>query len=237
MGNLPKDQREALVDGVVFKLSEVLPDDNEIDEIIADIKTRTIDIRNQDSFNRQVKTLLDKGYSMAAGMDVEQFLEYMNPLMDKFREGDLIVIPERMVPIHCQMSRVEFGNNGKAGYAKINLGVLRQAHGINTPNVPYLIRDVENGPQLDFSSNPDNRAEWFRENGRSVLVVEEGISIVTHKPKTFKDYNIHLFGSRNGGDEIAILWLFDGRPKLGWTHADRSDLEWCSASCGSRISV
>lgn len=185
-----------------------------------------------DIFNQLVKTLLDKGYPEAAGMQKNKFLGYVNPLGYKFEVGDLIVIPERIVSIPKQMSMVKL--NGKTGYTYLNLGALTQADGVETPNAPYLIRDVENDAAMRNTS-PDNCVKQFKKQGRFGLVTEEGIAIVTHKPETLNDHYIDLPGSRYDSGGVPFLWLDGGRPKLDYNWADYANSKWGSASCGSRI--
>lgn len=234
MGKLCKDQRETLIGKLAALFSGVSAD--EINEVVDATKTRlTSEAKNRerlDAFDQQVKTLLDKGYPEAAGMEKDQFLGYVNPLRDKFEIGDLIVIPERLVSIPKQMSMVKL--NGKTGYTYLNLGVLTQADGVETPNAPYLIRDVENGAAMRNTS-PDNCVKQFKKQGRFGLTTEEGIAIVIHKPETLSDHYIDLPGSRYGSDDVPSLWLYDGRPGLGCGWADGARSWWGSASCGSRI--
>ena len=190
MGKLCKDQRETLIGKLAALFSGVSAD--EIDEVVTSTKTRLTseakEAKNRerlDTFDQQVKTLLDKSYPEAAGMEKDQFLGYVNPLRDKFEIGDIIAIPERIVSIPKQMSMVKL--NGKTGYTYLNLGVLTQADGVGTPNTPYLIRDVENGAATRNTS-PDNCVKQFKKQGRFGFVTEEGIAIVTHAPETLNDH-------------------------------------------------
>lgn len=237
MGKLCKDQKEGLIGKLAALFSGISAD--EIDEVVANTKTHLTkeskEAKNRErveTFDRQVKTLLDKGYPEAAGMEKDQFLGYVNPLKDKFEIGDIIVISERLVSIPKQMSMVKL--NGKTGYTYLNLGVLRQADGVETPNVPYLIRDVENGAAMRNTS-PDNCVKQFKKQGRFGLTAEEGIAIVTHAPETLNDHYIDLTGSRYASDYVPNLWLYDGRPWLYFYWAGNAFSVWGSASCGSRI--
>ena len=237
MGKLCKDQRETLIGKLAALFTGVTAD--EIDEVVDATKTRLTseakEAKNRErleTFDGQVKTLIDKGYPEAAGMEKDQFLGYVNPLRDKFEIGDIIVIPERIVSISKQMSLVKL--NGKTGYTYLNLGALTQADGVETPNVPYLIRDVENGAAMRNTS-PDNSVKQFKKQGRFGLVTEEGIAIVTHKPETLNDHCIDLPGSRFDSGFVPFLWLVGGRPGLDCIWAGYAFSRWGSASCGSRI--
>lgn len=239
MGKMCKDQKETLIGKLAALFSGVAAD--EIDEVVDATKTRltseaqeTKNRERLDAFDQQVKTLLDKGYPEAAGMEKDQFLGYVNPLRDKFEIGDLIVIPERIVSIPKQMSMVKL--NGKTGYTCLNLGVLTQADGVETPNAPYLTRDVENGAAMRNTS-PNNCVKQFKKQGRFWFTAEEGIAIVIHKPETLNDHYIDLPGSRYDSDCVPSLWLYDGRPRLDYGRAAYANLEWGSASCGSRIRI
>lgn len=238
MRKMCKDQKETLIGKLATLFSGVSAD--KTDEVATDTKARLTsenkEAKNREhlnAFDQQMKTLLDKGYPEAAGMEKSQFLEYVNPLRDKFKIGDLIVIPERIVSIPKQMSMVKL--NDKTGYTHLNLGVLTQADGVETPNVPYLIRDVENGSAYRNTS-PYNCVKQFKKQERFELTAEEGIAIVTHKPETLNDHYIDLPGSRYGSDGVPGLWLSGSRQPMlrsGW--ADCTHLWWGSASCGSRI--
>lgn len=239
MGKLCKDQKEDLVSGLAALFLGVSAD--EIDEVVDATKTRLTseakEIKSQerlDAFDQRVKVLLDKGYPEAAGMEKDQFLWYVDPLRDEFEIGDLIVIPERIVSIPKQMSMVKL--NGQTGYTDthFNLGALRQADGVETPNAPYLIRDVENGAAMRNIS-PDNCVKQFKKRGRFGLVTEEGIAVVARKPEALNNHYIDLPGSRYGSGGVPCLWLVGGRPWLNCNVAGAADLKWGSASCGSRI--
>lgn len=229
MGKLCGDEREALISKLAALFSGVSAD--EIDEVVDALKTKEAKNRERlDALYQQVKTLLDKGYSEAAGMKKSRFLEYVDsiPLRDKFEIGDLVVIPERIVPIHKQMQML------MASETYLDLGMLTQADGVETPNIPYLIRDVEDGAAMRNTS-PDNCVKQFNEQGRFGLTIEEGIAIITHKPETLNNHYIDLPGFRYGSRWVPDLWLDNGRPELSYGRTDFPRPLHGSASCGSRI--
>ena len=243
MEKLCKDQKEILINKFKALLSEVKVTADETDEMVNVIKTCLTKIKNHrnnrelmKTFDGQVKTLIDKGYPEAAGIYKDWFLEeYVNPLRYKFETGDIIFIPERIVSIHKQMSLVKLKN--KTGYNTpcINLGMLQQADGVETPNVPYLIHDIENGvatKNISFS----NCVKLFKKQGRFGLVPEEGIAIVTHKPEMLNNHRyIYLLGSRVVSGRVPGLYLNDDGLELGYVWPDSTNSKWGSASCGSRI--
>lgn len=197
--------------------------------------------RREDLFDQQVRTLIGKGYPEVAGTDKDQFLGYVNPLRNRVHKAGevgeghipfLIVIPECLVSIPKQMSLVTL--EGKTGYTPyLNLTELRNADGVETPNVPYLIFDVENGSAMRDIS-PDNCVKQFAKQGRHGLTVDEGVALVTHYPETLKDHYVDLTGSRCGSGNVPGLWLYDSRPELNYDRADSTFSYWGSASCGGR---
>ena len=243
MEKLCKDQKEILINKFKALLSEVtVVTADETDEMTNVIKTCLTKIKNHrnnrelmKTFDGQVKTLIDKGYPEAAGIYKDWFLEeYVNPLRYKFETGDIIVIPERIVSIHKQMSLVKPKNKTGHNTTCLNLDVLRQADGVKTPNVPYLIRDVENGV-VTKNVALSNCVKLFKKQGRFGLVPEEGIAIVTHKPEMLNNGCTYLLGSRFDSGRVLSLCLNDGWPELSYVWTDSSNSGWGSASCGSRI--
>ncbi|OGD67201.1 hypothetical protein A2Z61_00475 [Candidatus Campbellbacteria bacterium RIFCSPLOWO2_02_35_12] len=238
---LCKDQKEILIGKLATLFTGVTV--NDIDEVVDVIKTRLTDEAKEaknrellETFDGQVKILIDKGYPEAAGIYKDWFLEeYINPLRYEFETGDIIVIPERIVSIHKQMSLVKLKNKTGLQHPCINLGMLQQADGVETPNVPYLIHDVENGvatKNVSFS----NCVKLFKKQGRFGLVPEEGIAIVTHKPEMFNNRYIYLLGSRFVSGSVPGLYLNDnGGLELDYVWPDSTNSKWGSASCGSRI--
>lgn len=226
MGKLCENQREALIDKLAALFSGVSAD--ETDEVVDAFKARHP--KKAKSLYQQVKTLLDKGYPEAAGIKRDRFLEYVDliPLRDKFEIGDLVVIPERIVPIYKQMQML------MASETYLDLGMLTQDDSVETPNIPYLIRDVEDGAAMRNTS-PDNCVKQFNEQGRFGLTIEEGIAIITHKPETLNNHYIDLPGSRYGSCWMPDLWLDNGRPELSYGRTDFPRPLYGSASCGSRI--
>jgi hypothetical protein len=190
------------------------------------------------NFERQVETLINKGYPEAAGLsEVCFFTWYIKPLKKFFKKGDLIVIPQRFVSIPRQMKMVEL--NGEAGYTNLHLGELRQADGVSTPEIPYLIRDVDYGAAT-LNLSREDCFNHFKENNRFGLVVEEGISIVIYEPWVLTPkLCINLLGSSCHPYDflsyIPILHLDGCRPGLFHSGTCYADLKGFSASCESRI--
>jgi len=206
--------------------------DTSIDEAVAKAKKQADDENKSQSFDTQVKTLLDKGYPEAAGMEKDQFMNYLNPLKENFRAGSIIVIPENFVSLSKQMTMVKL--NGKTGVIYLDISEIDNAEGTETPRKPYLIHDVEDGKAM-LGTSPNNCVKQFKKQGRLGLNAQEGIAVATHNPEILNDHYMDLTGSRlRSSDLVPNLCLSDGRPGLGWNDAGFSGSGWGSASCGSR---
>ena len=206
--------------------------DTSIDEAVAKAKKKADSELKSQSFDQQVKTLLDKGYPEAVGMEKDKFLNHLNALKENFRTGSVIVIPENMVSLDKTMTMVEL--DGKKGYAYASTTNICNAEGVETPRKPYLIHDIENGKTM-LNTSPDDCVKKFKKQGRHGLTAQEGIAVITHNPEILKDHYMDLTGSRcKHSDRVPNLYLFDGRPWLVWSDAGSSGSGWGSASCGSR---
>ena len=206
--------------------------DTDIDEAVAKAKKRADNETKSQSFDAQVKRLLDKGYAEVAGMEKDKFLKHLNVLKENFRAGSVIVIPENMVSLDKMMTMVEV--DGKTGYAHLDTTEVYNAEGTETPRKPYLIYDAEDGKAM-LNTSPDNCVKKFKKQGRFGQNAQEGIAMVTYKPEILKDHYVDLTGSRfKSSDNVPNLYLYAGRPKLDWNFAGSSYSKWGSASCGSR---
>ncbi|MBU1179306.1 hypothetical protein KKB69_03175 [Patescibacteria group bacterium] len=206
--------------------------DTDIDEAWAKAKKRAENEAKSQSFDQQVKTLLDKGYPEAAGTGKDRFLNYINPLKEHFCPGSVIVIPENMVSLDKQMAMVEL--NGKTGYAYADTTEIYNAEGMETPRKPYLIHDTEDGKDT-LSNSPNDCAKMFKKQNRHGLNAQEGIAVITHKPEILKDRYLNLPGSHyKSSDLVPVLFLSRSCSTLQWSSADLSIFGQGSASCGSR---
>ncbi len=226
MSKLCKDQ---LIEKLVSLFRNT---DTDIDEAVKTAKKRANDETKTQSFDQQVKTLLDKGYHEAAGMEEDRFLNLINPLKKNFRMGSVIVIPENMVSLDKMMTMVEL--DGKKGYPYANTTEIYNTEGTETPRKPYLIYYVEDGKAM-LNTRPDDCVEKFKKQGRHGLNAQEGIAMVTHNPEILKDHYMDLPGSRDeSAGCVPILRQADRLPELHWKYADNSNSQGGSASCGSR---
>lgn len=192
----------------------------------------------KDMFEQQVQTLIDFGYADAAGMEVAEFLEYLYPLRSIARKARetivphlpfLIVIPERLVSVPKQMALLVI--DGKKGKTFLRLGTLRNAYGIVTPNVPYIVLDVEDG-SVTTSTAPSRSIYQLAGRGRRGLTAEEGIALATQSSEILKSHSLDLVGSRCDVDDIPGLSLSPASgPTLVWPYAASASPSWGSPSC------
>ena len=225
------------------------PSEEEIRRMEAERRFREIETRSEEYarlFDRQVETLIERGYAEAADMTQDRFKQLFATLKREARdlaatgpeikEGHIpfvIVLRERLLSLEKKIPLMEF--DGKKGYTVINLSEFETAKGVEIPDsLAYLIVDVENGKAMKRRP-PAEAVKQFKKEGRSPLTAEEGVAIVTQYPEILKDHYLDLPGSRRGADKVANLWLDDGKPKLGRDYSDNSSSKWGSASCGSRV--
>jgi len=156
--------------------------DTDREEAWTKAKKRADDETKSRSFDQQVKTLLDKGYAEAAGMEKDRFLNYLNPLKENFRTDSIIVILENVVPLAKQMSMVEL--DGKKGYAYADTTEIYNAEGTETPRKPYLIHDFENGKSM-LGISPDDCVKKCKKQGRHGLNAQEGLAVITHTSQRY----------------------------------------------------
>ncbi len=194
-------------------------------------------------FNRQVDTLVNKGFPVLTNRKEQEFREIFTPLRkhlirlarEKFPEDHIpfIIVPsEKLLSLEKKIPLVEV--EGGKGYTALDLSELKTAGGIEIPeSMAYLIVDVENGKAM-LGKSPDNVVKRFKKEKRSPLTAEEGVSLILYYPQILEDHNISLPGSRpNNG--VADLWLSGGWPNLSRSSASYSDARWGSASCLRRI--
>ena len=195
-------------------------------------------------FEDQVQRFVDLGFPKAAGISEEVFRSRLEPLREKLEElvgrefpaGHIpfIVVPrEKLLALKKEIPLMEV--DGKKGFTISNLSELKTADGVEIPeSLAYLALDVENGKAM-LGRIPDKAVKQFKKEGRSPLTAEEGVAVILQHPEILKDHYMDLPGSRRRGDEVAFLWLDEGKPKLNWGWASSSDAKWGSASCGDRI--
>lgn len=206
----------------------------------------------QNEFERQVTTLLEKGYHKEIKEDETEFRQKIAPLekhLEKivdvgidFELGKLpfvIVVKSELIPVKTMMSSIL--RQGKEGITKLfphepeDFGVISE---IQVPETDiYLLLDIDRGKD-SLNVRPEDAMKKIKSKGRSPLTIDEGIAIVTHYPEFLMKNNcFSLLGSRHQGDQrVPAIWISGKKhPNLGWCW-DRNPHTWLgSASCRSRI--
>ena len=192
-------------------------------------------------FNEQMQKLLDIGYPEALKMDKESFsAKYIEPLRKELNkipenipEGNLpflIVIPANILDLEKKMLMVKLEQETGYIWEDFDFKELKNAEGVETPDIPYLVYNIENGAKMKGISANDCVKQFTKENRRG-LTAQEGIDLIAHHPEILQDHYIDLAGSRYGSRSVPNLWLSDGRPGLSNNWAGSADSNWGSASC------
>jgi hypothetical protein len=196
-------------------------------------------------FDRQLATLIARGYPRLAGLSEAAFTRFIEPLRDLApstpsddgRIPFVIVVPGLVSPEQA-MHLVELG--GKPGFVDMTsadpLDRFLPIDGVEIPPASaYLITNVDTGKDM-LNVTPDEALTTIREEGRSPLTIDEGIAVLTHFPDVLTTHNaFSLLGSRSGDRRVPALWLSKGRPRLGWCWAGNPHTWLGSASCSGRV--
>lgn len=203
-------------------------------------------------FDRQVETLVERGYPRAAGVSETAFRAVLEPLRrtaaalepaidpDRGRFGFIIVVTTMLVPASTSITLVQ--RRGKAGFlSMLTVEELATFEPIEQVVLPagdaYLMSAADNGRDR-LNSTPDDGLAAILERGRSPLTIEEGIALVTHFPDAVAtNGGLSLAGSRCGDRRVCALWISKGAPKLGWCWAGNPHTWLGVASCERRMAV
>lgn len=200
-------------------------------------------------FDRQVRTLIDKGYPALSGLTEDAFCDLVAPLRPVAVERGasvnpptparvpfVLVITGELVPPERAMPLTELG--GRPGFADFDPADLRRFSPIDGLPVPpgpaYLVLDVDRGKDT-LNVTPDRALETIVAQRRTPLTVDEGIAFVTQYPGALEKNNcFSLAGSRCGDRRVPALWISKRAPKLGWCWAGNPHTWLGSASCADR---
>lgn len=204
-------------------------------------------------FDRQVATLLSKGYSKLAHFSDEKFQKELNFLKEKLphsietqidlEKGTLpfvIVVKSTLVPSDQAMALVE--KDGKPGITKLFPHQPTDFNTLAEVKIPssnmYLLIDIDRGKE-NINLPPNEAMKLIKQANRLPLTIDEGIATVTHYPEFLMRNNcFSLLASRHDGDQrVPAIWINGQKqPNLGWCW-DGNPHTWLgSASCKTRIS-
>ncbi len=184
-------------------------------------------------FNKQVESLIKKGYPKAAGKTDDEFLKLIEPLKAKVSLLSLypididrgyipfvIVIKNNLVPTEIAMNLVE--KDGTHGITKLYPHEPKDFQIIEEESIPdgmvYLLADIDRGKE--FINLPPNEAmEFIRNAHRHPLTIDEGVAVVTYYPEfLIKNNCFSLLASRHTSDKrVPAIWINSKKePNLGW---------------------
>jgi len=203
-------------------------------------------------FDRQVDTLIQKGFPQLAKLTDSAFEQLTNPLRVQLEQLSLpeidleqgilpfvIVVKHDLVSTEDMMARIE--RNGKQGITKLYPREPQDFNPIDTVTIPqppiYLLVDIDRGKST-INLPPIEAMKVIVEGGRSPLTIDEGVAIVMQYPEFLMKNNcFSLLASRYTGDKrVPAIWINGKKhPNLGWCW-DGNPHTWLgSASCTDRI--
>ena len=194
--------------------------------------------------DRQIETLLTKGYPALAGLDEAAFTTRLEPLRALLPDIEvseeshlplLLVVPHTLVPTVAAVERFEV--RGQAGWTDMadEIGSYRPIEGVEVPGGPYLLVDVSTGPET-LNVPPGDALPMIHAAGRTPLTVDEGVALVTHLPESLTEHNaFQAVGSRATNKRIPSFWMSKGAPRLGWCWEGNPHTWLGSASAAKRL--
>lgn len=186
-------------------------------------------------FDRQVGTLLDKGYPGLAGTSAEQFTELVSPLREaavaraaeltpptEARVPFLLVVTRELIPVEERLRLTALAGKRRPGFvdrhfAEGDLARFDPIKELEVPAAPaYLLFDVDRGEEFRNLA-PSAAMEAMTAQDRLPLTIDEGIAFITQFPAALASNRcFSLVGSRCGDKRVPALWISQGAPKLGW---------------------
>jgi hypothetical protein len=204
-------------------------------------------------FDRQVATLLDKGYPTLTGLTGDAFIQLVTPLREAAvaradsmdppttaRVPFVLVITRELAGPELLMPLTTLDGGEKPGFIDRNFrpGELQRFDPAKELGVPsgaaYLVFDVDRGKET-LNIRPDDTIGTITDQGRTPITIDEGIAFITQFPASLQKNNcFSLLGSRCGDRRVPALWISEKAPKLGWCFAGVPHTWLGSASCAGR---
>lgn len=192
-------------------------------------------------FDRQVHALVATGLPAMLGLAEECFRACCEPLRDVLPTepaGDgvpfVVVVPD--VPVLDVLATVQTaGGGGFSTLDAADVGRFRPLPELGVPPVPYLLVDVDTGPDtLDVP--PRDVAPRLAAAGRSPLTLAEGLALLVSDPGILRSRSCYsLLGSRAEDKRVPALWVSGRRPRLGWCYQGAPHTWLGTASAAARL--
>ncbi|WP_067490058.1 DUF5701 family protein [Actinomadura hibisca] len=189
-------------------------------------------------FDRQVQTLVARGYPALAGLDEAGFAALLAPLratatgraagMVPPTEGRvpfMLVVTRELAPVEEMVPRTTLARRTKPGvidrhYAEGDIATFVPTKEVELPDArAYLLFDVERGEEF-CNAIPNDAMAVIATRDRTLLTIEEGLALANQFPEALaKNKCFSLGGSRCGDRRVPALWISQNAPKLGWCWA------------------
>jgi len=199
-------------------------------------------------FDRQLDSLVEKGYPELAQRSEREFRKIVEPLRNDVEQLEVsaastngsvdfvIAVKSELVPAAESLQLIE--RDGKMAFAVMDEDDIGSFEPIDAVELPeggaYLVTDLDTGSD-SLNVRPDDALKAIGKRRRSPLTIDEGIALATHHPDLVaKGASFSLLGSRCNDKRVTALWISQGKPKLGWCWAGNPHTWLGSASCGSR---
>ena len=129
----------------------------------------------------------------------------------------VVVIPDLPV-LEVLATRHMVGGAGFTTMEPDDLARFRPLPELDVPSTPYLLLDVDPGPDTFEPAAVGGAAPDHRRR-RSPLTIAEGVSCWSSDPGVLRSRNcFSLLGSRAGDKRVPALWVSARRPRLGWCY-------------------
>lgn len=196
-------------------------------------------------FDRQVTTLMERGYPEIAGMTNDEFLKLVEPLRIKLSEIQtsntvlpfVIVVKSSLVSPEKAMAQVEVkGKKGKVDMNPVSPDGFSPIPSVVIPESPiYLIADILTGRDT-LNVTPNDALKLIEQENRTPLTIEEGVALMVHFPDVIITQNaFSMLASRSHDKKVPAMWISYGIPRLGWCWAGNPHTWLGSASAQKRI--
>jgi hypothetical protein len=190
-------------------------------------------------FDRQVDALVTTGLPDHLDLSASCFRARLEPLRDLLPSQDgagipfVVVVPD--VPVVDVLASVH--GTGGAGFTTMepdDLASFRPLPELGVPSAPYLLVDVDPGPDT-LNVTPADVAPRLAAAGRSPLTIAEGLAVLVSDHGVLRSRNcFSLLGSRAGDKRVPALWVSERRPRLGWCYQGAPHTWLGTASCAAR---
>ena len=194
-------------------------------------------------FDRQVDALVTTGLPDHFDLSAACFRARLEPLRDLLPPAEdgagipfVVVVPD--APVVEVLASVH--GTGGAGFTTMepdDLASFRPLPELGVPSAPYLLVDVDPGPDT-LGVTPADVAPRLAAAGRWPLTIAEGLAVLVSDHGVLRSRNcFSLLGSRAGDKRVPALWVSGRRPRLGWCYQGAPHTWLGTASCAARLGL